>query len=188
MDDIIQLALDIGIDILKDFLKEEVKRTFEHYMKFSKASKLAENNQHYAAIALYDEIIKENPRDAISMHNKAISLKELNNLIEAEKVLREAVRIYPYLDRSWGELGKIYYYCIGSPGSYGLERRCFVCFSIANMLDPDNTEYMIGKGSILIKVGEYAAALAWYKQVSYLEPYNEKAKAGIKHINSKGYY
>jgi tetratricopeptide (TPR) repeat protein len=127
------------------------------------------------ALATLNEILKTDPNNKTCLYYKALAMKNLNKLKDAEEALKRLLVIAPHSYEALNQLGQI----------YALERQHFDaidCFDKALTINSNDSSSLRLKGVSLYHVGIYDEALDCFERAIANEPTSNGLLLGKLHV------
>ena len=141
---------------------------------FARANSLFAQGEYRSALALYEELLRMDGRNADALNNVGACLCELGRLIEAEQHIRGAIAVRPDYPEAFSNLGNV------------LWRRGY--FSEAEMqlrraikANPTDFDAYCSLGSVLVSQGDTRGAMGRFKKVLKAKPRHINGMLGMAH-------
>ncbi len=119
------------------------------------------------ALARYDDILREQPRHAGTLHYSGVVLYQLGDLRGALERIREAVNTDPGVADAWSNLGLVLQ-------AIGHKRAAVEVFERAAQIAPESTEILSNLGAGQFAWGRHAEAEATARRLNALDANNAK--------------
>ena len=124
---------------------------------------------------IYDDMLKENPANALVMKRKVCILKAQGKTVEAIKEVNKLITIFQADPSAWQELGELHL----SLGNY---KAAAFCYEELVLGDPMSYLHHCRLAELLYTVGgadNLRAARKYFSQSLHLKPKNPRALVGV---------
>lgn len=140
---------------------------------FGEALEMHDRGQYAEAIALYENILRQDPENVRAVMQMAHTYRYWGRFEESEQTYLKAARLSPTDAWVWVDLGKLY----RNMGRYDDAESAF---EKAQSLDPENADvYGYGLGYLYLEMKRYAQAEEMFEKALQLSPTNDLALSGI---------
>jgi predicted Zn-dependent protease len=130
------------------------------------------------AIDAADQGLKRYPRSAGLMTSKALALREVGRLAEAQKLLEQALRLHPGLIQAQAVMADVF----NRQGNYAPAIPLFRAVLVA---DAGHVESRVGLSRALVATGATEEALAEMNRAKELAPDNARIRLELSQLYSK---
>ncbi len=133
--------------------------------------------RYQEALAQYERVLQEQPRDTAALYNKATILMQLDKAKEAEEVYWEVLETSPTHVLAAKSLGEYY----AAKGQY---RSLLVAVRPAAEAKPTMADLQYLVGTAYEKLGQPASAIVHYRQALAYVPDMREAREGLKRLGA----
>ena len=134
----------------------------------ARAAQLHREGKLAEALAVYDAILRDEPRNAHALHYSGVAHYQGGSLKEAFERLRASVNLDPTSADAWSNLGLVLQ-------SIGHKRAAIEVFERAAKLDPQSAEVAQNLGAAQLAIGQVKEAEATMRALVAREPHVAKA-------------
>jgi eukaryotic-like serine/threonine-protein kinase len=134
----------------------------------NRACSLAEMGNYEEAIDIFDQILKRDPNNKLTLCNKASALYQLDRNDEAITIYKKALEIDESDPETWAMLGVVFRNCARYDDA-------FVCCDNAIRLAPENIRFLKDKADLLNQLRNFTNAMKLFERILELAPRDYEA-------------
>ncbi|MCZ6835295.1 MAG: tetratricopeptide repeat protein [Planctomycetota bacterium] len=158
-----------------DLVLDDGKLVEVSFDRLTQAEQAREDGEYAIALALFREILAENPTDTYAYLGIGDVYLEQENYYAAEPFYERAARITPKSYRAQSSYGYILQMLNRLVEAVGVYQK-------ALLLDPDGLEANLGLGSTFLQLDEPERAIAYAQKAVNLEPTNGAARGNLGQV------